>query len=126
MFDDVTAFNCAKNPQPSEKLHRQSSFGSDYVRDIYSPNGEALFPSDARVTLQILLMTGEQRSIEVSSNWNSEQVLIELFGVAPDTREYFFRCSETGTILFRNDLVGNYANSTLVVTPKVRLTSDSL
>lgn len=118
------AFNCAKNPQPLEKLHKRDSFSADYIRELYSPSQADVpaFASNTRVTVQILLMTGEQRTIEVPSNWTSEQVMIDLFGSGNECREYFFRCSETGTILYRNDLMGSYLNHTLVVTPKVKST----
>ena len=117
------AFNCAKNPQPLEKLHKRDSFSADYIRELYSPSQAEVpaFASNTRVTVQILLMTGEQRPLEVPSNWTSEQVLIDIFGSGPECREYFFRCTETGTILYRNDLVGSYENHTLVVTPKVAI-----
>lgn len=75
--------------------------------------------SGTRVTIQVLLLTGEQRGLEVPSNWTSEQVLVDLFGSGAESREYFLRCSETGTILYRNDLINNYAGHTLLVTPKV-------
>lgn len=115
------AFNCAKNPQPAEKLHKQNSFGTDFVHDIYSPSQDIqLFASGvARVSVHVLMLTGEQRTIEVPNSWTSEQVLLDLLGSGIESREYFFRCSETGTILYRNDLISNYANHTLVVTPKV-------
>ena len=133
---NLLAFNCAKNPQPLEKLQKGDSFSADYIRELYSPSQPELtstsfVPNAATitaattaittVTIQILLLTGEQRSLEVPSNWTSEQVMIDLFSSGPECREYFFRCSETGTILYRNDLVTNYVNHTLIVTPKVFL-----
>src|SRR5699024_5467920 len=103
------------------KLHKRDSFSADYIRELYSPSQAEVpaFASNTRVTVQVLLLTGEQRPLEVPSNWTSEQVMNDLFGSGPECREYFFRCSETGTILYRNDLVGNYLNHTLMVTPKV-------
>nr|XP_046920707.1 protein still life, isoform SIF type 1-like isoform X2 [Dermatophagoides farinae] len=78
----------------------------------------------SRVQLTIILMTGEQRTMEVPQTWISEQLLSDIFGPGPESREYFLRCSETGTILYRNDLVANYSNHTLMITPKLLFTID--
>ena len=115
------AFNCAKNPQPLEKLQRRDSFSADYIRELYSPSQAdvPIFPSNSRITLQVLLLTGEQKSLEVPANWTAEQVLNDIFGPGPECREYFLRCADTGAVLYRNDLAENYRNHSLVVCPKV-------
>lgn len=64
-------------------------------------------------------MTGENRQIEVPSNWTSEQLIGDLFGSGPEGREYYLRCSETGTTLYRTDLLKAYVAHSLQVTPKV-------
>lgn len=142
------AFNCAKNPQSLERsLQRQNSFGNfrysnvdipssitpPIVRDIYSPtnNPETTLISSpsalsVRCTINVLLLTGEQRTIEVPNQWTSEQVLSDLFGPGPESREYFLRCSETGTILYRHDLINNYSNHTLLVAPKVSFPTETI
>ncbi|OTF82986.1 hypothetical protein BLA29_015066 [Euroglyphus maynei] len=66
-------------------------------------------------------MTGEQRQMEIPQTWTSEQLLTDIYGHGQESREYFLRCTETGTILYRNDLVVNYNNHTLIITPKVCL-----
>lgn len=75
----------------------------------------------ARIVINLILLTGEHRTIEVPNNCTSEQLLSDIFGPGLEFKEYFLRCSETGTILYRNDLLSNYHNQTLIVVPKVSI-----
>ncbi|KPM07481.1 still life, sif-like protein [Sarcoptes scabiei] len=76
----------------------------------------------ARIVINLILLTGEHRTIEVPNNCTSEQLLSDIFGPGLEFKEYFLRCSETGTILYRNDLLSNYHNQTLIVVPKQLVT----
>lgn len=106
-----------------EKLHKRDSFSADYIRDLYSPSQAEVpaFASNTRVTVQIILLSGEQRALEVPVNWTTEQVMIDLFGAGTEAREYFLRCSDTHVVLHRSDLVKNFHNHILMVTPKVKV-----
>lgn len=123
-----TAFNCAKNPPQSTSdklLQKQTLLASDYVQDAYSPTQEGLqiptspYPPGTRLPVTIVLLTGEQRTLDVPNTWTSDQVLADLIGSPVEAKEYFLRCPQTGSVLFRNDLVANYTEHALVVTPKV-------
>ena len=109
-------------------MHKRDSFSADYIRDMYSPSqaeGVPAFASNTRVSIQLVLPSGDTRQLDVPINWTSEQVLIDLFGSGPESREYFLRCADdgsgedSGAILHRTDLVQEFVNHTLVVTSRV-------